>query len=172
MTNWQELTAGDVMRSPVATIPLGATLDEALRTLSEERVGGAPVVDGRGAVVGVLSQVDVLAFLDDLEGGFGNLGERSFARAALRRDPQSGSFSNLSTEDEDLLRATPVAAVMSPDVASVEPTTRLPAIVRTMLDQELHRVVVIDGDTLCGVITTMDVMAALLGRAARRRTAG
>jgi IMP dehydrogenase len=49
----------DVMSTNVLTVPFSATLAQAALLLHDARVGGAPVVDARGRVLGMLSQTDL-----------------------------------------------------------------------------------------------------------------
>jgi CBS domain-containing protein len=54
------LTAGDLMTREVVRLPEEMPLREAARLLLRSHVGGAPVVDGQGKCVGVVSAVDFL----------------------------------------------------------------------------------------------------------------
>lgn len=54
-----DLTAQDVMGRQVKTIPCGLPLAEAAEMFVHEGITGAPVVDGAGRCVGVLSLADV-----------------------------------------------------------------------------------------------------------------
>lgn len=49
-------TVGEVMTSPVPTVPPGATFEEGLAALQASRLPALPVVSEAGAVVGILSQ--------------------------------------------------------------------------------------------------------------------
>ena len=49
-----------VMSKNVITITRDADLHEAARILSEHRISGAPVVDEKGQVIGVISEADIL----------------------------------------------------------------------------------------------------------------
>src|SRR5262249_46533560 len=52
------LTAADLMSRRVLAIPQEMSLPRAAHLLSQEQVSGAPVVDGQGRCVGVLSATD------------------------------------------------------------------------------------------------------------------
>lgn len=56
-----DVTAADLMRSDVTTIPTTMRLDEVERLLAELDVGGAPVVDHAGRITGVVSLRDIAA---------------------------------------------------------------------------------------------------------------
>lgn len=55
-----EQTAEEVMASDLVLLPEDMPLREAARRLLRNQVGGAPVVDGEGRCVGVLSAIDFL----------------------------------------------------------------------------------------------------------------
>lgn len=49
----------------VYTVPSTASVAEAVRTLNERRIGAVVVVDGAGAVAGILSERDIVRHLSD-----------------------------------------------------------------------------------------------------------
>jgi CBS domain-containing protein len=49
------LTAADLMSDPVVMIPQEMSLNKAAHLLALNRISGAPVIDGEGNCVGVLS---------------------------------------------------------------------------------------------------------------------
>ena len=51
---------GEVMSSPLVTVPAEATVEEVLLTMLEHGIHHVPVTDGSGAVVGVVSDTDLL----------------------------------------------------------------------------------------------------------------
>jgi CBS domain-containing protein len=64
------LTAADVMSREVIAVPQDLSMQEAARLFSKNRISGAPVVDGEGRCVGVLSASDFFrpVVAGDLEG--------------------------------------------------------------------------------------------------------
>ena len=64
----------------------------------------------------------------------------------------------LRQRDED----SPVASVMTPWTVSFEEETEISELARQMLAKKIHRVVVTREGRLCGIITTMDLVRALL----------
>ncbi|HEY5628010.1 MAG TPA: CBS domain-containing protein [Candidatus Limnocylindrales bacterium] len=51
---------GELMTAEPVVVPADALLTEAARLLDQHRINGLPVVDASGALVGVLSQTDLL----------------------------------------------------------------------------------------------------------------
>ena len=54
------MKARDVMAFPVITIRPNASIEEVARTFVQRRISGAPVVDGDGKLVGVISEGDLM----------------------------------------------------------------------------------------------------------------
>ncbi len=53
----------DVMQTEVLTIPVGTPYRDVERLLREKQISGAPVVDGEGSVVGIVSEKDLFRVL-------------------------------------------------------------------------------------------------------------
>jgi acetoin utilization protein AcuB len=58
----------DVMHTPVVTISPDEPLLEAARQMIDKRIGGLPVFDDNGKMVGILTETDLLRALIDLLG--------------------------------------------------------------------------------------------------------
>jgi CBS domain-containing protein len=52
---------GDIMTSPVISVPLGTTTGDIAETLHRHRISAVPVVDASGSVVGLVSEFDLLS---------------------------------------------------------------------------------------------------------------
>lgn len=57
--------ARDVMTSKVITVPLDATVSETIVLLLNHHISGAPVVDSKGELVGVISEFQLLETIFD-----------------------------------------------------------------------------------------------------------
>jgi len=141
----------DVMTPKVLTATPDMPLTEALALLSENHVSGAPVVDG-GKVVGVFSASDLLAFFADLQSP-----ERGLAFRGRH---------SRSTPLEDLT----VADVMTREVESLPPDATVEEAALLMGKRQIHRVVVMMGDVLLGIVSTADVAKAVAEQKIKNRT--
>ncbi len=127
----------DVMTRDVVTVRPGASYRQVASLLRAHRVSGFPVVDDGGAVVGVVSETDLLAGQapQDRHGRLPRLGHAS------RGEPTAG----------DLM--TRPAVTTSPDEL-VSDAARL------MSDHKLRRLPVVDGHgRLTGIVTRSDVLS-------------
>lgn len=148
------LTARDVMTSPLLTIREDAPLRDAAVKLSGRRMSGAPVVDGRGRPIGVVSLIDIVALLAGLEkpadepGGFYRFFYPPFRGEAA---------------DDRALDQLTVCDIMTPSLITVPETMPLMAVARALWQRHVHRVFVTRGKKVVGVISTMDVLRFLTG---------
>lgn len=160
------------MRSPVIALAPDTPLREGVRTLEENEIGGAPVLDPAGRPVGFFSARDV-ARAD-------NLGQRGL-EPELRADelpdsPDDNPEGELDPETilgrDDYSAATlgegSVQDWMNPTFVVVQIDDPLPVLCRLMVENRLHRVLVMDGEEIKGIVSSMDIMARLAGVEAAR----
>ncbi len=92
MKRLQRTTVGEVMTREPRSVPLGATLDDALYLLEGLRIGALPVVDADGAVAGVFSVQDLMAAYRQLFG----LGEEGSAFLEIADDGREDLVSGVA----------------------------------------------------------------------------
>ena len=149
-------TARDVMQSHVITLGPDTPLADAQRLFVEEGISGCPVVDDRGTVVGVLTSTDLLRAVDE---------ERDTAAQETHYYREDLEFSGPDWSDledfQDRLAELRVADAMTPGTLSVDLDTPIPEVARTIRQHRVHRVLVVDGDSLAGIISTFDLVGLL-----------
>lgn len=157
VTRLISLTASDVMTRDPVTLRGGDSIASAVATLEQHQITGAPVVGGDGKLIGVLSLWDVV---HRAQVG-GALSARSGEDFRL-----SGDALQKAPEDARALRFAKggtVVECMSPTVSGVAPDQLLVEVARKMCIAHWHRTPVVDSDgRLVGIISTMDVLAALV----------
>jgi CBS domain-containing protein len=130
---------------------------EVHRLFVDEEINGAPVVDETGRLLGVISSVDLLRAVEEehdaASTGFDHL--RDFLEFS-GPDWQEGS----DTFQTRLGERT-VADAMTRGGITVAPETPVPEVAATLRKHRIHRVFVVDGERLCGVISTFDLVALL-----------
>jgi CBS domain-containing protein len=144
-----ELTAADLMTAPVTTIPQAMPLGEAARLLHHADISGAPVVDADGRCLGVLSSSDFVTWA-------GAEGE------GVRFIAPWGEIISVEEEPDREIRH-----YMTAQPVTVVPTTPVGRLAQMMIDAHIHRVLVVERNRPCGIITSTDILAAV-ARAARR----
>lgn len=126
----------DLMQTEVRTIHLDATVAEAIVLLADGHVSGLPVLNDTQRLVGVISSSDILTAEAESEDGTALDRVASYARVG------------------DLM--TPVPKTIAPDA-----DVRLAA--QEMLYLDVHRLLVVEGDELVGIISQSDIVRAVAG---------
>lgn len=148
--------ARDLMAPNPISVRADANVREALALLTDKGYSAAPVIDDAGHPVGVLSRSDLL--LHDREKP-DNLppGPTYFYEQDLH-DRKGKPVEGFQVENVD---PTTVRDIMTPAIFSVTPDTPASKVVQDMVSLHVHRLFVVDGGVLVGVITSMDVLKHL-----------
>jgi len=155
-----ELTAKDVMTRDVITIQEDASLSELVGVLTDRMITGAPVVDGNGKLVGVVSTTDVA---------------RSTSRRStnIRRDKPPDFYLHGWEPIEDEVRSFSVEEesdqmvrdIMTPVIFSVSENATFAEMADTMVGGRVHRLIVTNEGQVVGIVTTLDLLRGLRARA-------
>lgn len=140
-----------VMNRDVITIAPESTARDAERTLAQHRISGAPVVDEAGHLLGVVSHSDLVS-ADAARPTVAAVG------AFFTDEDELRDVGSLPADPGQLLR---VRDVMTPEVLSVSPDTPLHAAARIMREHRVHRLLVVEGKRLCGIVSALDLLLAL-----------
>lgn len=156
-----DLRVQDVMKRDVARLDAGASVAEALELFEELHIGGAPVVDSVGDVVGVLSASDLVqratARNEDERAGAGGRNGGGFAWATEEEDEEVV----LDTEGPRIPGTETVADWMTREVVSIASDATLRQAAETMTRHSVHRVLVLRGKKLEGIVTSTDIVRAV-----------
>lgn len=136
---FHKLLVGTLMTPDPVVIHVDTAATEIAETLAQADVSGAPVVDGAGFVVGVVSQTDLI-------------------RAAAARSGRGDGWRGLTARH-----------LMSPHAVSVRADTPVAEAARRMELHGIHRVIVLDADgsRAVGVISMSDLLPILVDAAER-----
>jgi CBS domain-containing protein len=147
-------TAAGLMTPNLVSVRENATVKEAAAFLIDKGISGVPVIDEAGRPVGVLSQTDVLIHERERV-------EYLPVGPTVREEYEAGApvagprWEGFQIEQTD---PTPVSAVMTPVVFTVEASAPATRVIREMLTLNVHRLFVVDdNNVLIGVISTLDV---------------
>lgn len=137
----------DVMSRDVVTIDVSAPLRDVAALLAEKRISGVPVVS-EGAVVGVVSEADILAK------------ERGETRE------RGGLFSFLLDDRataELKLEARTAGEAMSAPAITIGSERSVSEAAGTMIDEGINRLPVVDAEgRLLGIVTRADLVKAFV----------
>lgn len=135
MTLFAQPVARYMTRDPV-WVTADTDLRQVLRALHAGRYSALPVVDETGAVLGVVSRTDLL-------------------RLGLLQSGLRGASPSLP------MPRRVVAEIMTLGAHVIDPDTSLAAAAASMIAHQIHRLMVVEDERLVGVISTLDLAAAV-----------
>jgi predicted transcriptional regulator len=148
-----DIIALDIMTPHVITIPLDATINEAVRLFVNEKVTALAVLDDNGKPFGVFSETDLARF------------ERERPALVISPEDQRQLEEINEINDEDLhvesVSNPRIAEWVTPAILSVDKNANLEEVCNRLTKNHIHRVFVSEGDHLIGVISAMDIVAAM-----------
>ncbi len=144
------MRARDLMTTSLVTIPPEAPLEAVAQVLSDRGISGAPVVDGAGTLLGMVTEGDLIRRL-----------------AAKEDAPKSwvlGLFSSAPEQAARFARTHGHRArdVMTTDIASVTEETSIEHVAHIIEEKKIRRVPVLRDGKLVGVVSRSDLIRALL----------
>ena len=148
-------TAADLMQRDVIAIRHGDSLQEAMTLITENHVAGLPVVDSKDRCVGLISATDILNF----EQEHSEFTAEANANLARHYDSDTGRWESVRVTSYALeeFAEERVERLMATNVVSVTTDSPLKDVARTMIEQSIHRVVVLDKDQrLQGIVSSTD----------------
>jgi len=157
--SFRSLCARDLMERDVITVTPETRLLDVHRLFVEEEIHGAPVVDDNLVVHGVVSTLDLLRLVrDEFEPGAGSTTTTYFRGDLPYSSPD---WQQMPEDIQDRMQRLTAADAMSRTLVGIGPDATIHEIAARMLDQHVHRLLVLEGDMLLGVVTTFDLMRAL-----------
>lgn len=145
------MRVGEIMQSQVLTLNPEDPLERAMYLICAHRIGGLPVVDATGRVVGILSEKDILHRMYP-----------SFQE--LIEDPiRSRDFEGMEERYLDICGVR-VADVMTHRVFTVTPDTPVLKAASLMLRQRVRRLPVVAAGRLVGIVSLGDIHQAIFAR--------
>lgn len=146
------MNAAELMTAPAVVIAADAQIDEAVRLMLDRRLSGLPVVDEAGALVGMLTEGDLLR------------------RAELGTQKKRARWLELllgpGREALDYVHAhgRRVSEVMTDAPVAIHERTPLPEIVELMEQRRIKRLPVLRGGRIVGIVSRADVIRRLAQR--------
>ena len=149
-----ELCAKDLMQSPVLFVHPGMSLVDLERLFLEKRIGGAPVKD-QGAIVGVVSRSDIIRVLS-LEQSYAEVQSQAFAHEA-HVNPRR-AIELIGGRVGERMQELKVRDAMTDVRGKVSPDATVPEIAAIMMKEQIHRVLVMEGDAVVGIVARMELI--------------
>jgi len=148
------ITAKNIMAKNVITVSPDTEIIQAAQLLIQKNINGAPVINKKGEIVGIICQSDLIAQQK-------NLPLPSLFRLLDGFIPLTSS-KKLEKEVRKIAAIT-VADAMTEDPVTVTPDTSIGKIADLMVGKNYHSIPVVgDGGELVGIIGKEDILQTIL----------
>ena len=144
--------AKDVMTERVICINVGESIFDAAELLLGSGVSAVPVVDDKGAVVGIVSEADLIRRAE-----IGTSAKKSWLARLLDSDVSAAN-------DFAAAHTRRISDVMTKEVVTAGEDATLRELVELMERHGIKRVPIVRDDALIGVVSRADLLCALLSR--------
>jgi CBS domain-containing protein len=146
------LKAKDIMTKDIITVKLSGTIEELARLLVEHRISGAPVVDGKGNLIGIVTENDLI-----------RKNKRFHIPTIIRLFDAFIMLQSQSMIEEEIkaMAAGTVGDIYSKQPVTVSEETPVDEIATIMSERKVHLIPVVDGKKIRGIIGKIDVIRGL-----------
>jgi CBS domain-containing protein len=142
------MKAKDIMRRPAIVINEDRTLEDAAMVMLEEDVGGLPVVDSSGKLVGIITESDFSAK------------EHGIPFSRIYAPQLFGEWMSKEGVEKAYLaaRSNIVKKIMTKSVVTASEEDSLEEVITKMLENRVHRIPVIREGVPVGMISRHDLL--------------
>ena len=146
------LKAKDIMTAEVVTVTPQTSVEDLAKILMEKRISGVPVVDDTGALVGIVTENDLI-----------RKEKRLHIPTVFRILDAVVYLEGVKQFDQDLKRmvAGKVGDICAQDVITVDEETTVTEIATIMSEKGVHLIPVVRDGRLVGIIGKLDVVRAI-----------
>jgi CBS domain-containing protein len=146
--------AGEIMTAAVITVSVDTSVQELARLLAEHAISGAPVVDESGALLGVVTENDLI-----------DQSKKLHIPTVMTILDSVIYLENPDKMEKEMkkMAGSTVGDIFTRDVVTVNPETPVEEIATIMAEQRIHTLPVLKEGRLVGVIGKRDIIKTLLG---------
>ena len=137
-------TAEDIMTNDVVIVHPKDTLHQVSRILAENNTSGAPVVDDIERIVGIVSEHDIVSYLSTFE-------DKELDMIDTSELPHLAHIYIQAS-------AMPVEEVMTTEIVTAIPDTKIEILARLMTENNINRVPIVVKGKLVGMVSTIDIL--------------
>ena len=147
------LKAKDIMTKDVITVKPDTTIEELARTLMKDQISGAPVVDDKGKLVGVVTENDLIS-----------KNSRLHIPTILRLfDAYIPLGTSKLETDIKRMTANTVKDICTKEVITIDSETSLEYIATLITEKKIHLLPVLKEGKLVGIIGKKDLIKGFSG---------
>lgn len=152
-----KFVARDLMTEKVVCVNPETSIHDLIRKLVKNHINGAPVVDKKGKLMGVVSKTDIIEYDEKTSKKRGDVTKKSFysdTNGKLKKDLdkilKTKSFGKILVKD-----------IMTPHVITAQADDTIDRLAKIMYDKKIHRVIIQEREQVIGVVSTLDILHAV-----------
>jgi CBS-domain-containing membrane protein len=150
------LTAGDVMTKDVITVTKDISIRDLAELFARHRISSAPVVDGSGDLIGIVTESDLIEQDKSLH----------IPTVISLFDWVIYLESNKKFEKElKKMTGQTVGDIYTQEVETAAPATSLSDLADMMSSKKIHAVPVVEGHRVVGIVARIDLIRTMITRA-------
>ena len=154
-----KLKVRDLMTTQVVTLKPDDTVKKAVIKFALDNISGAPVVDNRNHLLGILSENDVLGMLLKYQE---TLDDDSPGSVMLNYPMDSSMEEDSALKSiADEISNTLVSDIMTRTVLTTSPDTTIMEVLSAMIEMKVNRLPVVEKGVVVGIISRGDIIFAL-----------
>jgi len=157
----------EIMQTKVVTVQPEMPVRALVQVLAKSRISGVPVVDAAAVILGVVSATDVMALA--AWGGEAHVADPWQDEEGAGDEESAWYFRSTDVPSKyelhhaaDRMSEYVVEDIMTPAAFSVGPDATIHELARFLLRGRIHRALVIEDGKLIGIVTTFDLLNALV----------
>lgn len=151
-----EKRVSEVMNTEVVTVLPDITMPDLQRLFAQKRFGAVPVKDREGNLLGIVSRSDVVRKFS-LEQTLAELSDSDF-NAELGVEDNDDALNSISAAVGIRLSKVKARDIMITDLVTTSPDAPLSEAAEIMVARRIHRLPVLDGSRLVGIVSAFDFM--------------
>ncbi len=150
----------NIMTKKVVTLKPDEILRDAAFKLSEHDISGAPVVDNKGKVVGIVSETDIIRTIEmhNKELKMVHLSPSlSMVGLSFKTTPSDKKTEEIFEDIGDIK----ISEMMKTNVKTVAPNDKVKAVIDIVASGKINRVPVVKNGKLVGIVTRGDIIKGI-----------
>lgn len=147
----------DIMTTNLVTLSPNDTIRDATTIFAVESISGAPVVDEKYRMVGILSGDDILELIMDYDKKIGSDSKDHMLSFYMDANVEDPEVRNLAHKISD----TKVSDIMTRTVLSTSPNANIIDLLKSMINMNINRVPVLEKGVLIGIVSRADIIFSI-----------
>ena len=153
-------TAREIMTGNVIVVKDDTSVNNLIRIFVEKGISCAPVVSKDNRLVGIVTKTDILGFFMDID-------------LHVSDKEAFHDFMDFYSEHKDMEKLMDkelnVESIMTPDPITAGEEITVESLARTMIDNNIHRLIITKDTEITGIVSTLDILYHVAGKEKHER---